>query len=219
MSSKLGVSYSTIVSSYQKITREFYRKIKEQTSKQLQNDKIFYVETTGNKERMKATVAQFHEQYPDDKLIITLDHSLLVEYLDEKSEVELVSEVAKMALFFKKEYGAMVIMLGQLNDKIEQPERINNPLFHFPKKTDLHGSKAIYMITDTLMVIMRPEANGIEYYGKRKWPTEDLIAIHVIKSRLNGTEGVIRLKQDFAHGTLHEWTYEEKQPELNLKED
>ena len=96
-------------------------------------------------------------------------------------------------------------MLGQLNDKIEQPERINNPLMHFPKKTDLHGSKMIFMSADTVMVVMRPEANGIDYYGKKRWPAKDLVAVHVIKSRLNGTEGVIRFKQDFEHGTLLPW--------------
>jgi hypothetical protein len=139
-----------------------------------------------------------------------------MEYLDEKGEVELVTQVARLALYFKKEYGAMVIMLGQLNDKIEQNERINNPAFHYPRKTDLHGSKSVYMISDTVIIIMRPERLGIDYYGKRQFPTTDLIALHVIKSRLNGTEGLIRMKQDFEHGTMYEWKREEAQPQLEL---
>ncbi len=54
-SSKLKTSYSTLVSAYRKITKEYYETIKE-TSKRINNDIIYYVETTGNREQMKATV-------------------------------------------------------------------------------------------------------------------------------------------------------------------
>jgi len=54
-SSKLGKSYSELVSANEKITKEYYETIKE-TSKKVDNDKIFYVETTGNREQILATV-------------------------------------------------------------------------------------------------------------------------------------------------------------------
>ena len=139
-SSRLKTSYGTLVSAYKKITKEYYDLI-EETSKKVNNDIIYYVETTGNRERIKATVDEFQSRYPEHKLVITIDHSLLMEYLDEKGEIELVTHVARLALYFRKKYRAMVIILGQLNDKIEQPERIKNPMLHFPTKTDIHGSK------------------------------------------------------------------------------
>jgi hypothetical protein len=66
-----------------------------------------------------------------------------MEYLDEKSEVELINQISRTALIMKKKYGAMIILLGQLNDKIEQPERLKTPQLQYPKKTDIHGGKSV----------------------------------------------------------------------------
>jgi len=137
-----------------------------------------------------------------------------MEYLDEVSEVDLINRMSRLALMLKKTYGAMVIVLGQMNDKIEAPERIKTPQLQYPKKTDIHGGKSIYMIGDSVIIINRPELLHIEKYGPRFYPTKDLVVWHFLKSRLNGTEGVIRMKQDFAHGTLHLW---EDEPQ-NFKE-
>jgi replicative DNA helicase len=54
-SSALKTSYSNLVSANEKITKEYYEVIK-QTSEKVDNNKIFYVETTGNREEMLATV-------------------------------------------------------------------------------------------------------------------------------------------------------------------
>jgi hypothetical protein len=66
------------------------------------------------------------------------------------------------------------------------------------------------MIGDTVIIVNRPELLHIEKYGTKYYPTQDLIAWHFLKSRLNGTEGIIRMKQDFAHGTLHMWPPNDK---------
>lgn len=131
-----------------------------------------------------------------------------MEYLDEGGEVDLVNKMSRLALSFKKKYDAMVIFLGQLNDKMEMPERQKNPLLQYPSKTDIHGGKSIFMIADTVIIVNRPELLQIQYYGPSKFITKDLVIWHVIKSRLSGMEGIIRMKQDFAHGTLHQWVDE-----------
>ena len=200
-SSYLKTSYSTLISSYKKISREYYDLI-EQTSKNVDNDIIYYVEVPGNRDQIFRTIDNFKKRFPDHRLVITLDHTLLMEYLSETGEVELVANVARLALLIKKRYGAMVIMLGQLNDKIEQPDRIRNPLLHYPKKTDIHGSKSIYMAADTIIILHRPELLQIEEYGLHSYPAKDLIAWHFLKSRLHGKEGLIRMKQDFERGNL-----------------
>jgi replicative DNA helicase len=55
-STRLGISYRDLMSSDQKLTKEYYRKIRNEVAKTVQNDIIYYVESTGNRERMKATV-------------------------------------------------------------------------------------------------------------------------------------------------------------------
>lgn len=141
-----------------------------------------------------------------------------MEYLDETSEVDLVNRMSRLAITLRKQYGACVILLGQLNDKIEQPERIGNPILHYPKKTDIHGGKSVYMASDTIIIIHRPETLQIQAYGPKHLPTKGLVALHILKSRLNGTEGLIRMKQDFAHGNLvYPYTEEDDDNILKLK--
>ena len=96
----------------------------------------------------------------------------------------------------------MVIILGQLNAEIEKTERIVNVDLHYPKKSDIHGGKSIYMAGDTIIIVHRPEKLGIHLYGPSKFPTKDLIAWHFLKGRLTGTEGMFRMKQAFSQGTL-----------------
>lgn len=197
---KLKTSYSSLVSAEEKVSDDQFNKIIN-VGKGLQNDRLFYVESSGNYEQIYNTVAKFYEKYQCN-LVITMDHTLLAEYLNESSEVELVSNLARLSIRLKKDFKAMVIFLSQLNDKIEQAERIANPHMHFPQRTDIHGSKAIYMAADNLGIIHRPERLGITSYGAKNYPTTGLVAFHLLKSRLYGTESVVLMKEDFKHGNL-----------------
>lgn len=200
-SSRLETSYSKLLSSEEKITQEYYQKVVAQSTN-IKNDIIYYVETSGNREEIGRTVAHFNNQFPEHLLIITFDHSLLAEYLDEQNEVDLINRISRLSLFFKKQYGAMVLILGQLNTEIEKSERIQNADLHYPKKLDIHGGKSIYMASDTVIVIHRPEKLGINIYGPERFPAKDLVAWHFLKGRLTGSEGMFRMKQAFSRGTL-----------------
>lgn len=201
LSGSLKVSYSTLLSAYEKITQEYYKEI-ERTSATIDNDTVYYVEEAGNREQIEKTVEAFNNKYPEHQLIITIDHTLLMEYIDEKSEVELVSRLSRLALKLRKRYGAMIILLGQLNDKIEQADRLQNPQLHYPMKTDIHGAKAVYMAADDVIVIHAPEKLELKVYGSKAFPTKDLVAWHILKSRHAGNVGLIRMKQQFNQGNL-----------------
>lgn len=56
-SSALKTSYSDLVSANQKISNDYYKLI-EKTSKDVDNDIIYYVETTGNRNQILATVSK-----------------------------------------------------------------------------------------------------------------------------------------------------------------
>ena len=110
--------------------------------------------------------------------------------------------LAKTMLIIKKRYKALIIILGQLNDNIESEGRINNPTQHYPKKSDIFSSRQVYQMADNVIIVHRPERLGIQAYGKESFPTEDLFALHILKSRFQGTEGLIRFRQDFNKGTM-----------------
>ncbi len=110
--------------------------------------------------------------------------------------------LAKTILSIKKKYKDLILVLGQLNDNIETEGRINNPSQHYPKKSDIFSSRQVYQMADNVIVVHRPERLGIQSYGPNNFPTKDLLALHVLKSRFQGNEGLIRFRQEFSKGTM-----------------
>lgn len=198
--SKLKTSYSKLVSVDEKITTEQFEKVIK-TGETLNSERLYFCETSGNHAQIYNTVAKFYETH-ECNIIVTMDHTLLASYGGEGNEVELVSNLSRLAIQLKKDFKAMVIFVSQLNDKIEQTERINNPNTHYPQRQDIHGSKSIYMAADNLFIIHRPERLGISKYGPHFYPSKGLVAVHLLKSRLYGTECLLLMKEDFAKGNL-----------------
>ena len=169
----------------------------------LVNDKLYYVDKVGTRQQIRETIFKFHARFPDEKMVITLDHSLLVRALDESSEIELMAELGKMFIEVRKDLGALIIMIGQLNDKMEDPRR-RDPFMNYPTKTDLHGSKQIYHAADVVLVLNRPELLNLETYGPKRYPTRSSLFLHCLKQR-KGDVGLIRYTHDFAHGNIYEY--------------
>jgi replicative DNA helicase len=201
VSGMVNLSYGDLLSSDISLTKDQYDSVKT-NMQQLVNDKLYYVDKAGTRNQVRETIYKFHARFPDEKLVITLDHSLLVKTLDEKDEIELMAELGKMFIEVRKDLGALIIMIGQLNDKIEDPRR-RDPFMNYPTKTDLHGSKQIYHAADVVLVLNRPELLNIEAYGPKRYPTRDGLFLHCLKQR-KGDVGLIRYTHDFAHGNIYE---------------
>jgi replicative DNA helicase len=201
------ISYGTLLSAEEQLEDEAYDRVRMSMEK-IKSNQIYYVEKPGNRLEILETIRAFQNKFPDHRMVITLDHTLLVEYLDEKDEVKLLSELGKMFLQIRKDYGSCNILLGQLNDKIEDPRRLQIPSMQYPSKTDLHGSKQLYHACDSVMVIHRPEMLNLDFYGPNQYPTRDLMAFHLIKMR-KGQPGFTRLKSDLANGRIVEWVDEQ----------
>lgn len=177
------------------------------------DDPLYFVDKplTGNE--LYDTVKAFRRSRGERRLVITLDHALLVKEDVGEDEVKMMSNLAKLFIEMRKEFGSMGIMLLQLNDKIESEKRRDEamPHLHYPTKTDLHGSKQIYHALDSLMVIHQPELLHLPFYGKNHFPTEKLVALHQIKSR-KGEPGMTRLYNDLGNGNLLPWKEAEHNP-------
>lgn len=162
-----------------------------------------FFEHSGNTLEMIATVAYYAKRYPDTKLIITLDHSLLTKKHKEASDIELVGSVSVMALYFKKFHKAMVIILNQVNNAIETPERIRNPAMHYPIRSDLYLGNYIYFACDLVIIVHQPALLKIKYYGIKKIPTNNLIHLMIQKNRF-GKVGSIWLLNLLDRGMIVE---------------
>lgn len=194
-------SYAELLSAHKRL--EDYEAVIQQLDV-LKDRQIYYVETSGNLQQIYNTIKAFKERFSNHELVITLDHTLLTEIRDEKSEIELLANLARLEIDVRKQFKSLNIIVSQLNDKIEDPKRIANKALHFPTKTDIHGSKQMYWACDYVWVAHRPESLNIEKYGRMHYPTEGLIAMHLIKSR-KGVPGLVRLKEKLSEGKIIQW--------------
>jgi len=197
-----GISYADLLSATENLTDEKLELVKK-TLKTIPDEIQYYVESTGNKYQIFKTIELFQNKFPNHKIITTLDHTLLVEKLDESGEIEILSDLAKMYIKIRKKLENINILLGQLNDKMEDVKRReNSSILNYPTKTDVFSSKQIFHAVDIAMVLNRPELFNIIYYGKHSRMTERLIALHILKSRTNFSGGYIKLLEDFANGKI-----------------
>lgn len=200
---KTKIPYEEILSCFEKLDEAKYQALKGNL-RDLADKPIYYIEKAGNKYDIMRTVYNFQEKFPEHKLVILLDHTLLTEYSDEGDEIKLIAELGKMFIKLRKDLKCLTIMLGQFNDKIEDPKRITTPILHYPKKTDIHGSKQLYQAVDTVITCYQPALIGIDSYGPKGYATENLVAAHLLKMR-KGEPGLVRLKADFKNGTFTDW--------------
>ena len=180
-----------------------------ETYSRMKNNNVYYVETPSTRDRIYATINDFCNEFKDSKVVVSLDHTLLVTPTAGENEIQSLAELGKMFIQVRKEFGTCNILVGQMNDKMESKERRDptNPSLHYPTKTDIHGSKQIYHSADVVMVLHQPALLNLEYYGKKRFPTTDLVALHCLKNR-TGTAGLTRLRNNLQHGRFD--TYEEK---------
>ena len=171
---------------------------------QLRELPIYFCEVSLSIKQMEQSIEYVKAQFPKSELIVTVDHGLLVNQASERDEIELLANLGKRSIHWKKQFNCMVIILGQANTEIENWRRHENPNHHFPVKKDIHGSKQIYQAMDCVYFILAPEMLGITEYGKDFWPSENLLAWHILKQR-KGSVGIVRLKTNWSIGQVTQW--------------
>lgn len=202
-SSDTKTSYGDLISAYSILNEFKYQDVIAQL-KLYEELNIDYVEVSGTINDISETIDDYQRKYPQHDLIISIDHTLLTDYNNEKDEVSLVTNLSKMMLGKRKRINSMNILVSQLNADIEETQRIMNSDLHYPKKKDLHGSKAVYRDCDICLVVHTPEKLGITSYGRAEYDTRDKVFNHILKDRKGGASGVIEMLQDYANGNLIE---------------
>ena len=210
LSTATRIGYRDLLSADRPLSESQYQQIKQQLT-QVEKEPIYFCETPGTRIDIYNTIKKMKERFPNDNLVVTLDHVLLVQPLPGENEIQTLAELAKMFIQVRKEFGTLNILLCQLNDKIESAIRRDPGAasLHFPTKTDIHGSKQLYHATDVCLVVHQPALLGLEVYGKHHVPTitesgKNLVALHILKNR-HGTQGYVRLISHLDEGRIIEW--------------
>lgn len=204
LSNKLRRTTSDLYSSQQDLDDDTYQKVIN-VSNQLKNYPIYFVDNPGSPEQVRQTILSFYDKYVKDKnkyFVIIYDHTLLTKRVG--TTIETMSELQEVFIQIKKLPLTSIIQLSQMNRNIESPERINNPLAHYPMRSDLSSSDSIFQASDYVLVIHRPEILNIHEYGPDHLPTKDKVYIHILKNRDAGKPCILEFENDLMYNNLIE---------------
>lgn len=215
VSSKVGKSHFHLLSSeykdgsYNTLTDEEFDNISNVLDEEEDSNHYYFEEPTnvmGLVKNIKHAIQHYQDKNQTisiPKVIVALDHTLLVDGEDGDTVIDTITRISKLAVILKKK-GYMVILIGQLNGNIEASERLKNPAVHFPLKSDIYAQAQIYNASDNVLIGHQPELLGIKEYGVNKLVTAGLFHLQLIKQRF-GKVGSIWLKNKFSEGTLEEF--------------
>lgn len=204
LSNKLRRTTSTLYSSEKSLDDETFRKVINVTN-QLKEYPIYFVDSPTTPTQVENIIYEFYNTYvkgTNKHFLIIYDHALLTKQVG--SILETISELERVFIQVKKLPMTSVIQLAQMNRNIEAPERINNPMSHYPMRSDLSSSDAIFQASDYVCVIHRPEILNIQEYGKSKLSTTNKVYIHMLKNRDAGKPCILQFENDLAYNNLIE---------------
>lgn len=204
LSNKLRRTTSDLYSSQQDLDDDTYQKVIN-VSNQLKNYPIYFVDSPGSPEQVRQTILSFYDKYVKGQkkyFVIIYDHTLLTKRVG--TTIETMSELQEVFIQIKKLPLTSIIQLSQMNRNIESPERINNPLAHYPMRSDLSSSDSIFQASDYVLVIHRPEILNIHEYGPDHLPTKDKVYIHILKNRDAGKPCILEFENDLMYNNLIE---------------
>ena len=169
------------------------------------------IDTPMDVSKIEETIHYYHDTIAKDKwLIIILDHTLLVEGDSERGTL---IDLQKMFIRVKKLSKTCILQISQMNRNIETPERINNPVTHFPMRSDLAASDAIFQASDYVLAIHRPETLQLQFYGVNRLPVKNKVYLHLLKVR-EGEPCILMFENELKYGNLVETTSESSQPKV-----
>jgi len=201
LSNRLRKTTSELYSAEESISDSDFEKVEEAT-KEIKRYQIFYVDTTSTVSDIEKTIDYFHSVIANGKwLIVILDHALLVEGDTERGTIV---DLQKMFLRKKKLYNTSIIQISQMNRNIETPDRINNPAMHFPLRSDLSASDAIFQASDYVVALSRPELLNITSYGSKHLPVTNKVYLHFLKVRDAGEPCILVFDNELKYGNLIE---------------
>ena len=190
VSAELGVELDKLMSFNEPLSDDMLAKVKKATAK-YESQPILYFENSSTVKDIEETILHYHEECKKKlvekgekwKILVMLDHTLLVEKEKFQDNNGLVADIGKMSIRVKKLTGCTFIFLGQLNGNQEKIDRLTNPMFHAPIKDDLYGGKEIWHALDWVGVGVRPDLLGLETYTNAGLACGNRMYLHYIKAR------------------------------------
>ena len=175
----------------------------ERKAAEIMHYPVYYVDTPGTVAEIGNTIKFFQETFAKDKwLVVIIDHTLLIKG-DGSGERAVIVELEKILIEAKKVGKTSIIQITQMNRNIEAPERINNPSMHYPQRSDIAASDAVFQGSDYVIIIHRPEILGIQNYGPQSLSVQNMVYVHFLKNR-EGELKILKFENELMYNNLKE---------------
>lgn len=204
LSNKLRKTTSTLYSSEMDLDDATFKDVVK-VCNQLKGYKIYFIDEPCTPQQVKDIIYWFYNTYvkeTNQHFLILYDHALLTKQIG--SVLETIAELQKVFIQVKKLPMTSIIQIAQMNRNIEASERINNPMSHYPMRSDISSSDAIFQASDYVLVIHRPEILNIQEYGPNHLPTQNKVYIHILKNRDAGKPCILEFENDLMFNNLRE---------------
>jgi replicative DNA helicase len=204
LSNKLRKTTSTLYSSETDLDDNTFKEV-IRVSNQLKEYPIYFVDNPGTPEDVRRIINEFYFTYvkgTGKHFLIVYDHTLLTKQVG--SVIETTAELERVFIQAKKFPLTSVVQIAQMNRNIESSERINNPLSHYPMRSDLSSSDAMFQASDYVLVMHRPEILNIQEYGPNHLPTQNKVYMHMLKNRDAGKPCILEFENDLMFNNLIE---------------
>jgi len=204
LSNKLRKTTSTLYSSETDLDDDTFGQVVK-VCNQLKGYPIYFVDSPTTPMQVQEIIFNFYDSYvkgTNKHFVILYDHALLTKPIG--SVLETIAELQRVFIQAKKLPLTSVIQIAQMNRNIEGSERINNPLSHYPMRSDLSSSDAIFQGSDYVLVVHRPEILNIQEYGPNHLPVKNKVYIHILKNRDAGKPCILEFENDLMFNNLIE---------------
>lgn len=150
-----------------------------------------------------------HNINNDLKLIISIDHSLLIKKMKGQNTHAVINEYGELITKLRKKYNIIVFTLSQLNRNIEEPVRkIPGKADNYPQTSDISTADALLQHADFLGILNRPSDFNMKLYGPERYVVPEngkYVAFHLLKNR-SGEQSIIHLNANYQNYEFIEMT-------------
>jgi len=203
-----ALDYNQVLSSYKQLDKFSFELMKKlvQETKELEEQGVYRIQINKplSAKEIEKAIYIYYEKLGNKPLIVTIDHSWLIKKgVDEKEKIQTLYNATECLMNLKNNIPVIIFMITQLNRNIDDAIRkVPGSIVNYPTSTDIFGGDALMQGSDMVLVINRPEPNGVAIYGNKGYIMEkNTIALHIIKNRHSKDDNnIVFLEAQFDKG-------------------